>query len=132
MKTLSYHEVLELYYGNIHKSEWIGEDIFQMNLSEHKVYIRYHHKTSLFLCMYQNKEQDIDVYIIFGKHRHYKNEYFLYPEGYNPIDIFDGRGLPLPETSDEWFNFALMHQCTEEDFKLFKKIVQHHENKSST
>lgn len=127
MKTLSYNEVLKLYYENIHESEWIGVNTYQLILLEHNVYIRYNHNKSLFLCVYQH-HHDTSVYSIFGKHPHYKNEFFLYPANYNPLTSFDGKVLPLPETSDEWFNFSVMYEYTEEDFKLFKKIVQYHED----
>lgn len=141
MKKLSYHEVLEYYYNNINNAIGNNSKIYILYYYfEDGSYsmITYDYEVSVFRCSYINSRGLIEggeiMYAVFGKHKDYKNEYFLFPANYNPYNPFSRNKpmLPLPESPDEWFNFALVYQYTEEDFKLFKKIVQHHENKSST
>lgn len=137
MKKLSYHEVLKFYYDNIHHANTHDNNLYTLlYFYEDNSYtvICYDNSFSVFMCSYINSRglrEGYEIgYAVFGKHQNYKNEYFLYPKNYKPYDYYNNEPmLPLPETSDEWFNFTLMNNYTEDDFKIFKKIVQYYENK---
>lgn len=121
MKNLTYGEVLKLFADNLHRCyykhsgylvEFDGFDLLYLHYSSELWVIE-------LLKDSTNVVQKFEMNIFFV----YDNE----RNGYLYQDEKDQKILTksVPNDKDGWFNFALMHDCTHEDYKNFVKIVEH-------
>ena len=113
MHKLPYHEVLRIFSTSLDEIYYSSFNYVLQYKDEY--YIFYSPIDNIFKISHNNKK--ILEYLHFCSIMfHRTNDY-----GYIENDVI----YKIPCSKEEWFEFSIMHDCTEEDFNNFLKIVNY-------
>lgn len=120
MQNLTYGEALKLFADNLDKCYFKNSGYITEFDGFYLLY--FHYSSELWVveqgCEYSSVRKKFEMNIFFT----YDNERngYIYCGSDSKI-----KSISVPYDKDGWFNFALMHDCTYEDYKNFLKIVKH-------
>lgn len=121
MKNLTYGEALKLFADNLDRCyykhsgylvEFDGFDLLYLHYSSELWVIERLNNTTNVV-----RKFEMNIFFVYDGDR---NGYIYHDEKTQKI-----LSKSVPNDKDEWFNFALMHDCNIEDYNNFVKIVEH-------